>query len=182
MKDSDVSVAELIASCEQSQFEFLREDSELCLTFADLAKTRFGMGLRVSACEARSKAEVAYAAIARFVPHLKALSHRREVNKRLDRLRATLDQLGVIESTYAPVPKTSGTDASVENACMRFIPGTHHLGHLTCQLSENDEANVLNQADLGLSRRSKITTRVRRTTPQDQDGREPGKPAGSQLT
>ncbi len=36
-------------------------------------------------------------------------------------------------------------DASVENACMRYIPGTHHLGHLTYALSENDEANVLNQ-------------------------------------
>jgi len=36
-------------------------------------------------------------------------------------------------------------DADVENACMRFIPGSHHLGHLTYTLSENDEANVLNQ-------------------------------------
>jgi len=36
-------------------------------------------------------------------------------------------------------------DASVENACMRYIPGSHHLGHLTYTLSENDEANVLNQ-------------------------------------
>jgi non-haem Fe2+, alpha-ketoglutarate-dependent halogenase len=36
-------------------------------------------------------------------------------------------------------------DATIENACMRFIPGSHHLGHLTYTLSENDEANVLNQ-------------------------------------
>jgi ectoine hydroxylase-related dioxygenase (phytanoyl-CoA dioxygenase family) len=36
-------------------------------------------------------------------------------------------------------------DASIENACMRYIPGSHHLGHLTYTLSENDEANVLNQ-------------------------------------
>jgi non-heme Fe2+,alpha-ketoglutarate-dependent halogenase len=36
-------------------------------------------------------------------------------------------------------------DATVENACMRYIPGSHHLGHLTYSLSENDEANVLNQ-------------------------------------
>jgi ectoine hydroxylase-related dioxygenase (phytanoyl-CoA dioxygenase family) len=36
-------------------------------------------------------------------------------------------------------------DASVENACMRYIPASHHLGHLTYTLSENDEANVLNQ-------------------------------------
>src|SRR3989442_7292474 len=36
-------------------------------------------------------------------------------------------------------------DADVENACMRFIPGSHHYGHLTYHLSEGDEANVLNQ-------------------------------------
>ena len=36
-------------------------------------------------------------------------------------------------------------DADLRNANMRFIPGTHVLGHLTYQLSEHDEANVLNQ-------------------------------------
>jgi hypothetical protein len=40
-------------------------------------------------------------------------------------------------------------DASVENACMRYIPGSHHLGHLTYSLSENDEGNVLNQTVAG---------------------------------
>src|SRR5689334_14175079 len=36
-------------------------------------------------------------------------------------------------------------DADPGNACMRYIPGTHVLGHLTYQLSETDESNVLNQ-------------------------------------
>lgn len=36
-------------------------------------------------------------------------------------------------------------DADTGNACMRFIPGSHQLGHLTWQLSEEDEGNVLNQ-------------------------------------
>jgi non-heme Fe2+,alpha-ketoglutarate-dependent halogenase len=40
-------------------------------------------------------------------------------------------------------------DADVENACMRFIPASHHLGHLTYTLSEKDEANVLNQTVVG---------------------------------
>jgi hypothetical protein len=108
MKDSDVSVPELIAWSEQSQFDFLREDSELCYTFAELSKTRFGMGLRVSACEARSKAEAAYAAIVRFAPHLQAPSHRNEINRRLDELRVTLDQLAVIESRDASGPVSLG--------------------------------------------------------------------------
>jgi non-haem Fe2+, alpha-ketoglutarate-dependent halogenase len=40
-------------------------------------------------------------------------------------------------------------DATVENACMRYIPRSHHLGHLTYTLSENDESNVLNQTVVG---------------------------------
>jgi len=40
-------------------------------------------------------------------------------------------------------------DATVENACMRYIPGSHHQGHLTYSLSENDEGNVLNQTVSG---------------------------------
>jgi hypothetical protein len=36
-------------------------------------------------------------------------------------------------------------DADVENACMRFIPGSHHYGHLTFRLTEDDPDAVLNQ-------------------------------------
>jgi non-haem Fe2+, alpha-ketoglutarate-dependent halogenase len=36
-------------------------------------------------------------------------------------------------------------DADTENACMRFIPGSHLYGRLTWRLSEDDEGNVLNQ-------------------------------------
>ena len=43
-------------------------------------------------------------------------------------------------------------DADRENACMRFIPGTHHYGHLTYRLTENDGANVLNQTVPGVER------------------------------
>ena len=37
-------------------------------------------------------------------------------------------------------------DASVENACMRFIAGSHHFGHLTYRPSDSSEHNVLNQS------------------------------------
>ena len=60
------------------------------------------------------------------------------------------------DSSYWPLTPSKAVtawlaidDASVENACMRFIAGTHHLGHLTYTLSENDEANVLNQTVVG---------------------------------
>jgi hypothetical protein len=41
-------------------------------------------------------------------------------------------------------------DASVENACVRYIPGSHLLGHLTYTLTENDDSNVLNQTVTGV--------------------------------
>jgi len=36
-------------------------------------------------------------------------------------------------------------DADTDNACMRFVAGSHRLGHLTYRMSENDEGSVLNQ-------------------------------------
>jgi hypothetical protein len=36
-------------------------------------------------------------------------------------------------------------DADRHNGCMRYLPGTHRLGHLTYQLTETDASNVLNQ-------------------------------------
>ena len=43
-------------------------------------------------------------------------------------------------------------DAGVENACMRFLPGSHWFGHLTYTLTENDDTNVLNQTVAGVER------------------------------
>jgi ectoine hydroxylase-related dioxygenase (phytanoyl-CoA dioxygenase family) len=41
-------------------------------------------------------------------------------------------------------------DASVENACVRYIPRSHTLGHLTYRLNETDDANVLSQTVEGV--------------------------------
>lgn len=43
-------------------------------------------------------------------------------------------------------------DADTGNACMRFVAGSHHYGHLTYHLSEEAENNVLNQTvkDIGV--------------------------------
>jgi non-heme Fe2+,alpha-ketoglutarate-dependent halogenase len=43
-------------------------------------------------------------------------------------------------------------DADMENACVRFLPGSHLFGHLTWHLSETDESNVLNQTVAGVER------------------------------
>mgnify|MGYP002628654809 FL=1 len=36
-------------------------------------------------------------------------------------------------------------DADTENACMKFVAGSQHVGHLTYRPSSDDEGNVLNQ-------------------------------------
>lgn len=36
-------------------------------------------------------------------------------------------------------------DADQENACMRFVAGSHHHGHLTYRMSEDTDKSVLNQ-------------------------------------
>jgi non-haem Fe2+, alpha-ketoglutarate-dependent halogenase len=36
-------------------------------------------------------------------------------------------------------------DADCDNACMKFIPGSHHHGHLTYKMTENSGSNVLDQ-------------------------------------
>ena len=56
------------------------------------------------------------------------------------------------DSSYWPLTPTKAVtvwlaidDADTENACMRFISGSHHFGHLTYRPSGSHEGNVLNQ-------------------------------------
>ncbi len=56
------------------------------------------------------------------------------------------------DATYWPLtPSKTVTiwlaidDADRENACMQFIPGSHHHGELTARMSESSELNVLTQ-------------------------------------
>jgi ectoine hydroxylase-related dioxygenase (phytanoyl-CoA dioxygenase family) len=56
------------------------------------------------------------------------------------------------DSSYWPLTPSKAVtvwlaidDTDRGNACMRYIPGTHVLGHLTYHLKEGDDSNVLNQ-------------------------------------
>lgn len=56
------------------------------------------------------------------------------------------------DASYWPLTPTKAVtvwlaidDADCENACMRFIRGSHHFGHLTFRPSDSHEHNVLNQ-------------------------------------
>jgi non-heme Fe2+,alpha-ketoglutarate-dependent halogenase len=63
------------------------------------------------------------------------------------------------DSSYWPLTPSKAVtawlaidDADRGNACMRYIPGSHQFGHLTYKLSEDDEANVLNQSVVDVER------------------------------
>lgn len=47
-------------------------------------------------------------------------------------------------------------DASIENACMKFVAGSQHVGHLTFRPSADDEGNVLNQTIEGAEQYGKV--------------------------
>ena len=56
------------------------------------------------------------------------------------------------DASYWPLTPTKAVtvwlaidDADRENACMRFISGSHHFGHMTYRPSDSSEHNVLNQ-------------------------------------
>ena len=56
------------------------------------------------------------------------------------------------DSSYWPLSPSKAVtvwlaidNADVENACMRFVAGSHHYGHLTFRVSDSHEHNVLNQ-------------------------------------
>lgn len=56
------------------------------------------------------------------------------------------------DSSYWPLTPSKAVtvwlaidDADRENACMKYIPGSHHHGHLTYTMSEDSESNVLDQ-------------------------------------
>ncbi len=56
------------------------------------------------------------------------------------------------DASYWPLTPTKAVtvwlaidDADTENACMRFVRGSHHYGHLTYRPSSAEEHNVLNQ-------------------------------------
>lgn len=57
------------------------------------------------------------------------------------------------DATYWPLSPSKAVtvwlaidDADVENACVRFIPGSHHHGELTANMHENDESEILYQS------------------------------------
>ena len=57
------------------------------------------------------------------------------------------------DATYWPLSPSKAVtvwlaidDADAENACMRFIPGSHHHGELTARMHEDDEDEILYQS------------------------------------
>jgi hypothetical protein len=84
--------SELHAESQKNRIDFLETDLALCNTFARLVRTELQMmGDRDAAQLVLAKAEEGYATIARFLPGVEDAQHRKEIERRLNDLRTTLD-------------------------------------------------------------------------------------------
>jgi hypothetical protein len=86
---------ELQAEAEEARLDFIRTDLDLCLTFAAVAETAYGMGHREHAERTLASAEKGYADMFRFFSQ--AVNPTPETKKELERtfkrLREQLDWL-----------------------------------------------------------------------------------------
>ena len=87
------AVRSVVAEGERLRFEFLEADLELCFTFANLVRTKLGMGYRETAEVALSRAEEGYTTILGYLARLNDREHQAKVQRRLAELRLTLDTL-----------------------------------------------------------------------------------------
>ncbi|SRR5260221_497443 len=78
---------------EQTRYEFLTTDLEVCFTFAKVVEAKIRLNDREAAEGALVKAERGYDTIRRFLADVRNSEHRKEIETKLNRLRTSLDAL-----------------------------------------------------------------------------------------
>ncbi len=85
--------SELQEAAETNLVDFLHTDLGVCSTFADLVRTEMQMGDGAAAQRVFAKAEQGYASIAHFLPRIRRMEQRLEMQCKLAGLRIALDSL-----------------------------------------------------------------------------------------
>lgn len=85
-------ISEVRAETEQNRFEFLKNDLNICFTYADPSRTELCSGDSEAAARTLARAEEGYATIVRFLANVKDPENRTGIETRLNGLRATLDE------------------------------------------------------------------------------------------
>jgi len=91
----------LKAETQRNRYAFLTTDLEVCVTFSKMVETKLALGEPDAARRVLKKAEAGYATIRRLFPKLENADERKEIEEKLNQLRARLDALD--RKLHAPV-------------------------------------------------------------------------------
>lgn len=78
---------------QRARYDFLTTDLEVCATFSKMVETELALGKLDAAQRVLEKAEAAYTTIRRLVKKLENADERKEIEEKLNQLRARLDAL-----------------------------------------------------------------------------------------
>jgi hypothetical protein len=95
----DAAFNKLVAESEQSRYDFLLTDLELCRTFVDLARTELDLGEREAAERILDKAATGYPTVLRLHEGLQNVKWKHEIGIKLIELRTAID---VLKSNMKP--------------------------------------------------------------------------------
>ena len=91
VEDAVVNLRDVQADMQRTRFAFLSTDLEVCATFSKMVETELAAEKLDAAQRILEKAEVAYATIRRLYPKLENADERKEIEEKLNQLRARLD-------------------------------------------------------------------------------------------
>jgi hypothetical protein len=78
---------------QRTRFTFLKTDLDVCATFSKIVETELAVGKPEAAQRVLESAETGYATIRRLSPRLENADERKEIEEKLNQLRARLDTL-----------------------------------------------------------------------------------------
>ena len=88
-----MNLRDVLAEMQRSLYAFLTTDLGVCATFSKIVETELAAGKPDAAQRVLESAEAGYATIRRLFPRLENNDERKEIEEKLNQLRARLDAL-----------------------------------------------------------------------------------------
>jgi len=88
-----VNFREVQAEMQRTRYAFLTTDLEVCTTISKIVEAELAVGKLDAAQRVLESAEAGYATIRRLFPRLENNDERKEIEEKLNQLRARLDSL-----------------------------------------------------------------------------------------
>jgi len=93
VEDAAVNFREVQAEMQRTRYAFLTTDLEVCATISKIVEAELAVGKLDAAQRVLESAEAGYATIRRLFPRLENNDERKEIEEKLNQLRARLDSL-----------------------------------------------------------------------------------------